>query len=130
MSFSKILVSIATGVLIVGFAGAAAAQSPAESRLSKKELKALLATASTPADHDKLARHFEAKAVDLQEDAAEHEELAASYRTPAPSTKGVPPVQWGQHCTSLATSLGKASTEARKLADMHKQLAKDATKSR
>ena len=130
MSLFKGFVSIVASVLILGFAGSAAAQSPAEGRLSKKELKALLATASAPADHEKLARHFEAKAADLQEDAVEHEELAVINRTPTPSTKGVPPVQWGQHCKSLATSLRKASAEAKKLAEMHQQLAKDATKSR
>ena len=129
MSFSQIARSIAAGVLVLGLVGSAAGQPSTESRLSKKELKALLATASTPADHEKLARHFEAKAADLQQDAVEHEELATSWTAP-PSNKGVPPVQWGQHCKSLASSLSKASTEARKLADVHKQLAKDGAKSR
>jgi hypothetical protein len=130
MSLSQVVRFIGAGMLVLGFVGSAAAQSPADARLSKKEVKALLASASTPADHEKLARHFEAKAAAFREDAVEHEELAASYRTPPPSTKGVPPVQWGQHCKSLATSLGNASTEARKLSDLHKQLAKESTKSR
>lgn len=129
MSLSQVVRSIGAGMLVLGFAGSAAAQAPADARLSKKEVKALLTSASTPADHEKLARHFAAKATAFQEDAVEHEELAASYRTPPPSSKGMPPVQWGQHCKSLAKSLNNAAAEARKLSDLHKQLAKDATKS-
>jgi hypothetical protein len=129
MTLSQVVRSIGAGMLVLGFAGSVAAQAPADTRLSKKEVKALLTSASSPADHEKLARHFAAKASDLQEDAVEHEELAASYPTTPPSSKGGPPVQWEQHCKSLAKSLKNAAAEARKLSDLHKQLAKDAAKS-
>lgn len=123
MSLSKVVRLVAAGLLVFGLSGAVSAQPSAEDRLSKKELKALLASASTSADHEKLARHFQAKAAALDEDAAEHEELAVAYRTPPPSTKGVPPMQWDQHCKTVATSLRKAAAEERKLADGHHKLA-------
>jgi hypothetical protein len=125
MSHSHLFRSVATGLLVFGLAGFASAQSSSEGRLSKKEVRALLASASTPADHEKLSRHFEAKAADLEADAVEHEELAVVYRTPPPSTKGVAPVRWDQHCKSLATSLRKSAADARKLADDHKKMARE-----
>jgi hypothetical protein len=130
---SQIFRCVAAGLLVLGLAGLAAAQAASaqpssEHRLNKKELKALLGSASTPADHEKLARHFEAKAADLEADAVEHDELAVVYRNPPPSAKGVPPVRWDQHCKSLANSLRKSATEARKLADDHKKMAQEMPK--
>jgi hypothetical protein len=129
MSLSQTVRLVAVGLLVLGMSGSVSAQPSPQDHLSKKELKALLASASTSADHEKLARHFQAKAATLDEDAAEHEELAVVYRTPPPSSKGVPPVRWEQHCKSVATSLRKAAAEARKLADGHKKMAQEAPKS-
>jgi hypothetical protein len=119
---------VATALLVFWIAGSVSAQPSSDNRLSRKELKALLSSASTPADHEKLARHFEAKAAAFDEDAAEHEELAVVYRTPPPSTKGAPPVRWDQHCKSVATSLRKAAAEARKLAEGHTKMAQETPK--
>ncbi len=49
--------------------------------LGKAELKKLIATASTPADHEKIAKHFDAKAAQYETDAKDHEELAAEYKS-------------------------------------------------
>jgi hypothetical protein len=123
MSLSQIVRLAVAGLLVFGMSGSVSAQSSPQDQLSRKELKALLASASTPADHEKLARHFQAKAKALDEDAAEHDELAATYRTPTPSPKGGPTVHWDQHCKAVATSLRKAAAESRKLADGHKKMA-------
>jgi len=125
MSLSHIVRLTGAALLVFALSGSASAQHSPQDQLSKKELKALLVSASTPADHEKLARHFQAKAAALDEDAAEHDELAVAYRTPPPSSKGVPPVQWAQHCKSVATSLRKAAAESRKLADGHKKMAQE-----
>jgi hypothetical protein len=58
---SQIFRCVAAGLLVLGLAGLAAAQAASaqpssEHRLNKKELKTLLGSASTPADHEKLAR--------------------------------------------------------------------------
>ena len=44
--------------------------------LDKAELKKLVASASTPQDHERIAKHFDAKAVELEAEAKDHEELA------------------------------------------------------
>jgi hypothetical protein len=129
MSLSQIVRLAAVGLLVLGMSGSVSAQSSPGDHLSKKELKALLASASTPADHEKLARHFQAKAATLDEDAAEHEELAVVYKTPLPPTKGAAPVRWDEHCKSVATSLRKAAAAARKLAEGHKKMAQETPKS-
>lgn len=45
--------------------------------LSSQEVRTLTATAKTPADHMKLARHYTAKAEKHEAEAKEHDALAA-----------------------------------------------------
>ena len=51
-----------------------------EAQLTKKEVKALVASAKTPEEHMKLVRHFNQKADRLEAESTEHEELAEQYR--------------------------------------------------
>lgn len=95
-------------------------------RLSKKELKALVATAQTPADHQKLALHYRAEASRLAAESKEHEELAAAYAK-SPSAHDVkhpnsPPT--ASHCRTLAASYAKAAKDAEAIALAHEQLEK------
>jgi len=94
--------------------------------LSKKELKELLAKASTPQDHLRLARHYEAKAKQYEAESAEHAEMAKMYRAQptASETKRPGAADTVAHCESISESLGKASKEARALAASHQQMAK------
>ena len=47
--------------------------------MSKKEVKALIATASTPEDHHRLAAYFTQKAETMEAEAVEHDELSKVY---------------------------------------------------
>lgn len=96
--------------------------------LTKKELKTLVATAKTPADHMKLARHFKQEADRLEAEAKEHEELAAEYRkTPvAAATKTPMSGHSAEHCEYFAKSTREAAKAARELAASHEKMAKEA----
>jgi hypothetical protein len=98
--------------------------------LSKTELKKLIATANTPQDHQRIARHFDAKAGQLEAEAKDHEELAAEYRrTPAGHEQKHPMSGLtAAHCEYFAGEMRRAAHEARKLAADHREMAKPAGK--
>jgi hypothetical protein len=106
-----------------------AAQSNNADRLSKKEVRDLIVNAKTPADHEKLAKHYDYVAAEKEADAVEHDELFKIYgRLPA----NMPKAGWmphaGSHCSKLAASEHEAATEARELAKLHRTAAHEASK--
>ena len=94
--------------------------------LSKQELKSLIASAKSAQDHERLARHFDAKAVELEEESKEHRELAVQYRNNPTMHESKHPMspQTAGHCQYFADDLHKASERARQIAADHRQMAK------
>jgi hypothetical protein len=114
-----------TGLFLSAFAGAGLAQQPT-GKLSAAELKKLARTHDTPADHQKLARHYEAVAAEHEAEAAEHEALAAEY-TRQPTGQGVKhpmSAQTAEHCKVYAQHCRNVAKEARALSAEHAALAK------
>ena len=103
------------GPLVMG-AGAFGVTQPGE--LSTRELETLLKTMHTQKDHLRLAAHFEALAKRYESEAAEHAARAKLYKV------GPKPSGAAMHCEYLSESLGKASKEARAMAEEHKDMAK------
>lgn len=124
MYVSRILRAGAILALAVGASLAEAATSPAE-KLTRKELKALLAAANTPADHQRIAAYYRSEAERSIARQQEHEEeLAEYYRNPL-RFPGKYPTK-GDHCRSLAGYYRLATERAISLAQMHERLAQDA----
>ena len=94
--------------------------------LGKAELKKLIATASTPQDHERIAKHYDAKAVELEAEAKEHDELAAAYKANPNMHEMKHPgsPQTYSHCERMARSTRAAAKEARELAADHREMAK------
>ena len=94
--------------------------------LSKAELKQLIGTASTPQDHERLAKHFDAKAAELDAQAAEHEEMAVEYTRKPSGHEQKHPMSGvtAAHCKTFAAKFREAAKEARQLAADHRQMAK------
>ena len=105
-----------------------AAEQNKDKILSKGEVKNLIANAKTKADHERIARYFDAEAAKYDSDAKEHGELAPLYEknTPQNPTKFPGSQQTSQHCDSLSKSLQKAAEDARALAAHHREMAKEA----
>ncbi len=100
----------------------ATAQSSA--RLTKKELRELMMTAKTKADHQRIADHYKAEADRLIEEAKEHEEMAEVYRKNPPYLAAKHPWAIGEkHCRGIAERLRQAAEKARSLATMHEAAA-------
>ena len=98
--------------------------------LSKQELKSQIAGAKTAQDHERIAKHFDALADQLEAEATEHKELAAQYKANPTMQEMKHPMsgQTAGHCQYFADELFKAARSARQLAADHRELAKQATK--
>lgn len=94
--------------------------------LSKSEISALIASAETKADHQRIAHYFDAEAAKYRDEAKEHGELAPFYhRSEDPAMPKHPGSQRTfQHIDSLITSLQQAAEDAHQLAAEHKEMAK------
>ncbi len=94
--------------------------------LGKQELKTLVANAKNAQDHERLARHFDAKAIQLEAESKEHRELAAQYKANPTIHESKHPMsaETAGHCTYFADDLHKASERARQMAASHRQMAK------
>ena len=94
--------------------------------LSKKEVKQLVKNANTPADHMKLAKHYNALAEKHQAEAAEHAALAAEYakRPQGYSTKVPMMPNSVEHCRYYAEHCRKTAERMHVLAREHEDMAK------
>ena len=126
LSSTVLAVALALGMSPFG----AIAQMPTAQQtqqLSKKEVKVLIATAHTPADHEKIAAYYRAEGQRLKADQQDHQEMLEAYLK-NPSTHPIP--KWPtmeQHCRNLIVYYGKAAQQAFVLADLHDQMAKEAS---
>ncbi|MBK7928040.1 MAG: hypothetical protein IPJ98_11295 [Bryobacterales bacterium] len=95
--------------------------------LKSKEVKALVANAKTPADHMKLARHFNAMAEKHEAEALEHEALAVEYtRNPRMGSSKTPmSPNSAEHCKYFAEHCRKAAKEMRAMAAAHEAMARE-----
>ncbi len=99
----------------------AAGQRPS---LSKKEVKALIASAKTKEDHLKLADYYKAETVRLEAEAKDHDEMAEMYKkNPTPMAVKHPGAIGEGHCHEIARRYREAAAKAQELAAMHAQLA-------
>jgi hypothetical protein len=102
------------------------AQASSSDFLSGKEVRDLIANAKTPADHLKLAKHFEAVAARYEADAADHVAEAKAYRSGPNASESKRPgsPDTAVHCDRLAAAARNAATAARELARDHEKMAK------
>lgn len=95
--------------------------------LSKKELKALIASAKTKDDHQKLADYYKAEIERLRAEAVDHDEMAEAYKkNPNPMAVKHPEAIGEGHCHEMARRFREAAAKAQELAAMHEDMAKAA----
>jgi hypothetical protein len=90
--------------------------------------EAQIAAATTPADHEAIAKSYEADAVTAEAKAKEHEAMARKYRSiggPKSTANSSPMVR---HCQRLVKSYTDAAADYRALAAGHHSMAKNAAK--
>ena len=71
--------------------------------LTKKELKALIASAKTKEDHQRLADYYQAETERLEAEAKDHDEMAEAYKkNPNPLAVKHPEAVGEGHCHEMA----------------------------
>ena len=109
------------GALAAGLSFAAASTP----LMTKSEAKELIAKATTPEDHHRLAEYFNQKAATMEAEAVEHDELGAEYAK-NPGIHAMKHPMSGTtaaHCKYFAQVARKAAAEDRALAAAHEGLA-------
>ncbi len=98
--------------------------------MSKNDVKTLVTNAKTAEDHERLAKHFDAEANQLDAEASEHRELAAVYKANPSGDESKHPMsgKTAGHCDYFANDAHKAAMQDRALAAAHRAMAKDASK--
>ena len=106
----------------------AVAQAASAKKLSKKELKILIETAKTAADHQRLANYYSAMAVGFEEEAKEHSAEAEAYaKNPTiQEMKNPGGANTASHCRFFAAKYTEMAETARTMSTMHSEMAKNA----
>lgn len=117
-----------SSALVFASALSATIAAGSEQPLTKKELKEAIAKASSPQDHRRIAAYYQKQAERMTKEATEHDELAAEYaKSPTAHTSKHPMSgQTAEHCKYFAEAARKAAQEAKALANLHEQMAKEA----
>ena len=98
----------------------------AQEHLSKKQLAALVASANTPAEHERIALYYRAEYERLSAEADQNATMASKFLgNPAANNEKSVRGTVG-HCISMERRLRAKSAKARALADEHKRLARAA----
>jgi hypothetical protein len=95
-------------------------------QLTQKQVNALLTTASTPADHERLANYYELKAQEYRAQAQVHAQMLVGFM--ANSATNNSKAQFGtvNHCDFMFKSLNQRARAAHKLALEQERLAQTA----
>lgn len=104
---------ILAGILLLGAAGCASVAPKPD------DIPANIATATSPADHQRIADYFTKKAAEYEAEAALHDRLSRTYIS---RPKG-DPGSMASHCRALREQFTAAAKGARALADEHRMTA-------
>lgn len=123
---TRVFNTVAALSIFVLASAALHAQQATQEQLSQRQLKALIATAKTPAEHERIARYYQAQAQGYQTLAQEHEAMLATFR--ANPTLNTEKTQYGtvKHCEYFVKSSKKHADKALALAQKHEEMARAA----
>jgi hypothetical protein len=100
------------------------AQQTKPEHFSKRQLNTLIAAARTPAEHQRIAQYYQAKAQLYLAQAKEHEQMLAAYNA-NPSIGGKSRAAFVDHCKSYSQYSKDMAVKSQGLAQLHEQIARD-----
>lgn len=122
-------ISILAIILSIAFSAGTAVAAPSQTMLSKQEVKILLATARTAADHRVLASYYRQQADEYTRKSVEHSAMAARFATGSAISQSKPGIQGEIHCRYFASEYGEQARKAAALAVSHEEMAATAQSS-
>ena len=120
------ILSLAFVLTVAAFSQAVPAAQPKPEHLSKQQLNTLIATASTPAEHRRIAQYYQAKAQDYLAQAKEHEEMVAAYKANSTLSNDKNQASTISHCEYFVTTFKALADNSHELATLHERMAKEA----
>ena len=121
---------LAAALLAVAPLSNAAEAKPAQTMEHQHDVTILhlVETAQTSADHEAIAKRLDEEATQLEKQAGQHERLAKQYHR----GQGVPPkgnaASLASHCDALTKNLKASATDARAMAQLHREVAHELAK--
>ena len=117
-------------VAVFMITAAALAQTPAASQpkpehLSKQQLNTLIASAKTPAEHERLAQYYRSQASDYLAEAKDHESMVAAYKANSSLSNEKNRASTIGHCEYFVKTFRELAVKAQELAALHEQMSKD-----
>ncbi|MBI3770121.1 MAG: hypothetical protein HY271_16735 [Deltaproteobacteria bacterium] len=91
-------------------------------REPKQQMDQIVTQAKTPADHERLAKMYDAESAKARASAEMHRKMAEAYRKAGGSW--VEKLHFDQHCDGLVTSYTTAAEEYEALAKAEREMAK------
>jgi len=103
-------------------------QIPSKEHLSKHQLNTLIATAKTPAEHQRIAQFYQTQAQDYLAQSKEHAREAEQSSNNPMRNNNKAVFSTVNHCEHFAQRFSDLAFKSRKLAEQHEQMATDAGK--
>lgn len=117
-------------VTVFMITAAALAQTPSAAQakpeyLSKQQRNTLIASAKTPAEHERLAQYYRAQASDYLAEAKDHESMVAAYKANSSLSNEKNRASTIGHCDYFVKTFKELAVKSQELATLHEQMAKD-----
>jgi hypothetical protein len=101
---------------------------PKPEHLSKQQINPLIATTKTPAEHERIAQYYQAKALDYLAQAKEHEAMVAAYKANSSPPNDKNQASTISHCEYFVTTFKALADNSEEPATLHERMAKEAPK--
>jgi hypothetical protein len=119
------ILSLAFVMTVAALGQTTSASQTKPEHFSKRQLNTLIATARTPAEHQRIAQYYQAKAQDYLAQAKEHEQMVAAYKA-NPSLTAKSQASTINHCEYFVQTFKDLAAKSQELAQLHEQMAKEA----
>ena len=120
------VLSLAVVMTVTAFGQTPSAQQSKAEHLDKQQLNVLIASAKTPAEHQRIAQFYEAKAQDYRAQAQQHEAMIAAYKANSSLSTDKNRASTIGHCEYFVQTFKEMAVKSHELAEMHDQMAKAA----
>jgi hypothetical protein len=120
------IASLATAMTLTALSQMQITAPNAPENLNTHQLNTLVETAKTPAEHQRIAEYYEARAQDYQARANVHQAMVEQYKADATRVNNKNYASTIGHCEYFAQRLRDQAAEAQEQAKLHQQMAMEA----
>jgi hypothetical protein len=120
------VLSFALVMTVAAFGKTPSAAQPKPEHLSKQQLQSLIATAKTPAEHERIAQYYKEQALDYLAQAKEHQAMVAAYKANSNLSNDRNRASTISHCEYFVTTFEALADNSQELGATHERMAQEA----